>query len=400
MNRSVVSLHRAATVAAAAVLVLLSCESSPGPGTGGGGSPVGADLLREVAACVTARVRDLQASVDALRVAVDAAAADPSAANVTAARAAWLEVQSIWQLLEFAQVGPLAAAGSTGGLDLRDEIYSWPLSSRCLVEQTIVSGAYDPDTLRRGPVSARGLDAVEYLLFYEGADNGCPVTNVINGSGSWAALGADERTRRRMAYAASATALVAERVNELVRAWGDETGGFARSLATAGEAGSPYPRAAAAINDLSNALFYMETQLRDAKIGRPLGIWECTLPDCTVLVEAPYARVGLRHVRSNLRGASMLIRGCGEGGAGTGFEELLVAAGATDLAARLSAALDAAAAAADAIEGDDLAAAIGAQRASVMALHDRLKELTDLLKLEVVVVLGLNLPPTVAGDND
>lgn len=383
-----------------AAAVALSCDAPSGAGPATPASETHTALLRDTAACVTAQVRDVRAGIDRLRAAVDAAAADPSPANVEAARAAWLDAQATWQVLEFAQVGPIAAAGATGGRDLRDEIYSWPLSSRCLVEQTIVSGAFDLETLRRGAVSARGLDAVEYLLFYEGAENGCPATNVINGSGSWAALGADERLRRRMAYAANATALAAERAAELVEAWGDDTAGFARTLATAGGAGSPYPNAVAAVNDLSNALFYMEKQLRDAKVGRPLGLWECTLADCTGLVEGLYARVGLRHVRRNLHGAGLLVRGCGEGGAGTGFEDLLRSVEATDLADRLVAAHAAAVAAADALPGDDLAAAIAADRPGVMRLYDRLKDLTDLLKFEFVVVLGLALPPSVSGDND
>jgi predicted lipoprotein len=397
----IVSPHRSITAAAAA-LFLFSCGSSGGtePDDAGSEPTPSTELLRDAASCVTTHVSDVSSAVARLQTAVDAVAADPSVTNLDAARTAWLEVQSTWQVLEFMQVGPLATASNTGGQDLRDEIYSWPLSSRCFVEQTIVNGNFDVDTLRRGAVNSRGLDAIEYLLFYEGTENGCPSTNVINSSGSWAALDPTERTSRRLTYAANAMALVSERTAELVTAWGNESGGFAQTLATAGAAGSPYPRDVAAINDLSNALFYMEKQLRDAKVGRPLGIWECTLADCTILVEAPYARMGLEHIRRNLRGASFLIRGCGEAGAGTGFEELLVSVGASDLATRLVTALDAAIAAADAVEGDDLAAAIGADRAGVTTLHDRLKDLTDLLKFEMVVVLGLDLPPSVAGDND
>ncbi|MDW8363989.1 MAG: imelysin family protein [Myxococcales bacterium] len=380
-------------------LALTACGSSPRPASRPAEQTRRA-LVEQTASCIGARIARAHEAIEALARTAQAAVDDGGVDALQSARRAWRDAIDAWQLLELHQVGPLARADRPGGRDLRDEIYSWPLSSRCLVDQTIVSGAFDGDGLAAALVSARGLDAVEYLLFHEGSDNGCPPTNVINSSGSWAALGEEERSIRRRRYAASAARLVAMQSARLVEAWGDGARGHHAALVTAGAEGSPYASVAAAVNDLSDALFYVETVLRDAKVGRPLGIWECTLPDCTVLAEAPYARAGLRMIRANLRALGLAITGCAERPDAVGFEDLLRDVGAGGLADRLVAAHAAAMAAADAITGEDLAEAIRGDRAAVLALHERLKAITDLLKLEVVVVLGLELPPTVAGDND
>ena len=45
-------------------------------------------------------------------------------------------------------------------------------------------------------VDEKSLAAAEYLLFYGGTDNACSPSSAINGTGSWAALSADELATR------------------------------------------------------------------------------------------------------------------------------------------------------------------------------------------------------------
>ncbi len=99
-------------------------------------------------------------------------------------------------------------------------------------------------------------------------------------------------------------------------------------------------------------------------------------------------------------GFSKLFGGCDAAGEGKGLEDLLIASGASDLAQRVANALSGAIAAAEAIEENDLEESLAKDYASVKALHEAIKVLTNLLKNELVIVLGVELPKTVEGDND
>jgi len=78
----------------------------------------------------------------------------------------------------------------------------------------------------------------------------------------------------------------------------------------------------------------------------------------------------------------------------------LVAAGAPELAERMGDDIEAALAAVDAIEEDDLADALVADKASVESLYLATKAITDELKSQFVTVLDLELPQGAEGDND
>ena len=81
---------------------------------------------------------------------------------------------------------------SAGGKDLRDQIYAWPLGTRCFIEQELVAQRYkQPNFATQTLPNVRGLGTLEYLLFYSGTDNECAAAAPINAMGSWAALAAD-----------------------------------------------------------------------------------------------------------------------------------------------------------------------------------------------------------------
>jgi hypothetical protein len=74
--------------------------------------------------------------------------------------------------------------------------------------------------------------------------------------------------------------------------------------------------------------------------------------------------------------------------------------GAGSLADDLMASLAAIDEAVGAIEEEDLQAALPADPQSLMDLYDAVKVFTDLLKSDVVLVLKIDLPAAVDGDND
>lgn len=359
-------------------------------------------LLEATAACFVASYDDLRERARALEAAAErwAAAPDDDAASA-AARTAWFEAALVFQRVELMRVGPLARAMDPGGRDLRDTLYAYPIDNPCAVDQRIVSEAYRDGALGAQPISARGFAALEYLLFYVGRSNACAAGIGINVSGSWAALGDDALRARRAAYAAAAAQDLRARADEVVEAWSQESPSFRSQFVGAGSGGSLYPDEQSALNGVSNAMFYVEKELKDYKLGWPLGLTpEClTGGTCPEAVESPYARVSTSFMRENLRAFRQVFQGCGPGFAGLGFDDWLDAVGATDLKLRMLAGLSAAEAAVDELS-PPMEDAIVSAPAAVLGVHTALKQLTDLLKTEFVSALDLELPMTSEGDND
>ena len=245
----------------------------------------------------------------------------------------------------------------------------------------------------------RGLAAAEYLLFYTGTDNACSPATGINSTGSWAALGADELAARKAAYTSSVSAGVAAMAGKLLAAWRPGEGDFVAQLRNPGKSGSVYTTEQMALNAVSDAMFHVETHVKDLKLARPLGIMDCNTASCPETVESRFAGRSRTHVRNNLVGFRMLMSGCNDG-QGVGFDDVLVAIGATALAEKMNADVNGAIAAADAVPNDDLAQAIAQDPQSVEQLHAAVKRITDSLKTEFVTVLDLELPQLLEGDND
>jgi len=390
---------------AVAVLVAMAiavggCKRSEAPGSE---SPERAALLEAVADCTLGVVRSFVPATAALQEAAAKAAADPTAANLNIARQRWVEAMQIWQVAELMQFGPAAAQDSPGGQDLRDPIYSWPLVSRCLIEQTLVSKAYEaPDFVATSLINVRSLAAAEYLLFHEGSDNACPSTASINTAGTWAALAPSELAARKAQYAGVVVADVAWRARKLAEAWEPDQGGFHTQLATAGRGSRLFGSSQTALNVVSDALFYVDHSTKDQKLGRPLGLIDCTTGTCPEALESRYARRSKYHVRDNLEGLRKVMLGCsqGEAGDGRGMDDLLQSAGADDLAARMRSELEAAQQAADAIDEVDYDETIAQDIESLRGLHAAIKKVTDAMKNEVVAALEFELPQRVEGDND
>ncbi|MGK3960324.1 imelysin family protein [Sorangium sp. So ce118] len=382
----------------------------------GGGEPVGGDvcapvpvdagpfskakLLAAAADCALNRACEFEAQARALNERASALARDPGEPSATAARDAWLAAMRVWQEAEIFRFGPAASSTQPGGQDLRDQIYAWPLVSRCKVEEQIVSRAYAQPSFSSSLINARGLAAFEYLVFHVGADNACSQFSPINASGTWAALGAGDLAQRKADYAAAAAADVLARAGALARAWAPEPGSFREKLTQAGRGSPVYATEQDALNAVSDAMFYIEKELKDWKLGRPLGFTEdCTTPTCPEALESRFAQASTAHLRANLSGFRRLFQGCGEGGQGVGFDDWLREVGSADLADRMLAALSGAQAAVDSLDVP-IERALATDRAKVEAVYNAVKALTDLLKTEFVTTLNLELPQSSEGDND
>ncbi|MBT8495101.1 MAG: imelysin family protein [Deltaproteobacteria bacterium] len=343
-----------------------------------------------------------QAAAGGLETAVSAYCAalgtGEEATRLSEAQTAWNLAMDAWQLAESMLFGPAAMNEKT----LREQVYSWPAISSCAVDQEVATyhdaGSADIATKLN---NRRGLDAVEYLLFAADLEHTCPVQSAPAG---WDALSDDQRKAARCGYAGLAAADVRVRADIVAEAWSPTGGNFIGDLKSAGESDSSFASAQEAVNVVSDALFYLDTEVKTMKLGEPAGI---TLNSCNTVMEPCLAELesqfGLHsreNVVANLRGASMLFHGDSlAGDPGLGFDDFLIELGASDLAATMSADFAAAISSAEAIP-TPLRDALSGDYASVQAAHQATRAITVNLKSQFLTVLGLDLPDSAAGDND
>jgi len=412
-------LRRTLPTLLAVSLALLGCDGdSPveDDDAGGGGgmdaeTPPDLEAVRReitanlAEAVILPTLREFATAATALEAATAALETDPSDANREAAQAAWRVATASWQQAEMMRIGPAGMGGTecpvVGGMDLRDEIYSWDLTSECRIDQETVEQSYvDLDVLGAELVNVRGLDAIEYLLFAADGSNDCSELSPINAEGTWAALGDAEVGTRRAAYAHAAATLVARQATSLRDLWEPTGGGFATDLATAGQDGSAYTRSQTAFNDMGGAMLYLDVATRDMKLGEPAGISGCMEATCFDSLEHPHARVSLASIRANLLGFQRLFLGEQPGTVGQGWDDLLVEVGAEDLASDLADAIAAAITALEALGTDDLAEAVTADAAAVMTAYEAVGEAQRLFKTDVFTVLDIEPTTCRIGDND
>ena len=315
-----------------------------------------------------------------------------------AAREAFAAAFEAWQLVEPMQVGALAPSLSApGGRDLRDTAYSWPTVNPCRVDQETVAGDFESaawtDTAL---VNVRGLDALEYLLHVDTPANACPPQVNINSDGSWDALG-DEVWQARADYAAALASDLIATTDAAISAWSpsgdDQSGG----LATPGA--GPWSTEAQALNAVYDALFYMYKKGNDRKIGQPAGIIDCGAATCPDDVEARRSGLSDRAFLANLRGFRALFSGDFGDDAGPGMDDVLIAAGAEDVAEQVLSTLQIAE---DAVEALDqpFDEAIAADADAFRDLYRTVKDFADVVRHDVSTVLQLTVPQEAAGDND
>ncbi|MBI2058482.1 MAG: imelysin family protein [Nitrospirae bacterium] len=402
-------------------LVVLLCAAAAGriafcgDPEPGGGMPAGSAgnepfdrraLLSTVGAeVVLPLLREFKAASDELRTATGehskgvAAGAVDVGENRAAARQAWRKSMTAWQELELLQIGPAGPSSKTGGgQGLRDRIYSWPTVNSCRVDQELVEGAYTvPGFFDTELPNVFGLDALEYLLFFDRPENTCPPQVSIN-QGAWGALTDSEKAKRRADYAHAVAGRIAEDADRLLGAWDPAQGDFAGQWADAGNGSSVYSSPQKALDELLGALFYIDLVTKDRKLAKPAGLKDCSQAVCPDALESPWADHSKENIAANLEGFQRVFRG-GSSNAALGFDHALAAVGRADLATEIDADTTKALRAVDSIPGS-LREALTANPDSVRAAHAAVKAMTDALKGDFATALQLSLPKEGSGDSD
>ncbi|MEM9314606.1 MAG: imelysin family protein [Pseudomonadota bacterium] len=360
---------------------------------------IGEDIILPALQDFETRATELQVAMAAL------AAAPGDAAEIQAARDAWLVAMDSWQRNEVLQVGPAGRSTNpdavAGGQDFRDLIYSWPFTlDVCALEEAAADG--DPVS-GATPVNITGLGALEHLLFTEVASADCT---------------SQPDTQQRASHAQRLADRVLVLASALRERWEPDGDNFLEQWSTAGlDSSVVYAQPQDALDALSIALFYVEKSTKDRKTALPTGIpvsgLECADPiACPEFLESPLSSSSGVHLLATMRVFRDVFSGVD---GGMGMNDLLIGIDRQDLADDLIEALDAAIAAMEAIEAgsgfDAEVAAISDANECVnasanatglapCAFHGLIKNAMDIFRAPIVSALGLAIPTAAAGDND
>jgi predicted lipoprotein len=357
-----------------------------------------AGLLKATGDCALSQLEKLRDAAEVLRDVSARWAKDRSDANAASARSAFRAALAQFQRAEGLKIGPVARSSSIGGLNLGDELYTpFPSLDRCGIDRQLVLGAFSAREVAASSPRQRGLSAFEYLTYYVGSDNSCQPANDINANGSWAALGAEEIAQRRADLAAAIAADVLAVCEEALEAWSPSGGNFYGEIT---KPGGKFRNEQIALNTISNAMFYLEIDVKDVKLGRILNRngTTCQSVTCPEALEAPLSGLSGQNLSDNLVGFRDVFQGCGAGNRGLGFDDWLAAMNAEGTTERILAGLSEAEAAMAAVPS--LEEALASDKARVTRIYDGVKAVTDRLKGELTSLLSLDGPPGIEGDND
>jgi len=326
----------------------------------------------------------------------------PSADTLKSAQDSWKEAMAKWQQIEVMQIGPLTDNSST----LRNNIYSWPVTSSCGVDQDVMY--FDQGTINEKPydiagrtATRRGLDALEYLLFNTNTEHSCTSTKDI--LASWSQHSDNARLALRCNFAATVASDLTNNANTLVDKWSG-TNGYASTLKNAGQVNNKFANAHDGINVISDALFYIDKMVKDEKLATPLGFFSNDCGGvgsvCPQNVESPYSDNAINNLINNLIGFKTLFNGEGSDTNNTlGFDDFLVEVNDSATATKILNDTDAAIAD---LQGYNttLAQSLSQDSQTAEQTHRKIKNVSDQLKTDFINSLALKLPQTSAGDND
>lgn len=316
----------------------------------------------------------------------DALDAGDAGTTLDTARVALGDAIDSWEYADAVLVGPAAMDSNA----IRDRLYAWPLLSPCELNKDIASHWASPSSydVTTELVSTRSLTALEFLLFPPSDAHGC-----LQAPAGWDTLPKD-RARCRIAYVIAGD--VAQQAQVLHTAWKADGGNYIGELA-----GMSNPHAA--VNLVSDSLFYMDTMVKDMKLGQPAGIainaCDAMQAPCVLEVETRFADRATFAIRANLAATRQVFTGTTPDGDGPGFDDFLVALGHEDVATRMVGSLDEAIADAAALP-ESFLSALSTSYSQVVATHAATKAFTDDLKSQFLTLLALEIPDDVATDND
>ena len=335
---------------------------------------------------------------------------DTESAARDTARNRWREVTVAIQKTEMHVIGPALANGET----LRQRILSYASGSisSCGIDQSAALVANeDPDfNINARSLNQRGYGAIEYLLFNDQLTHTCAPQ--VPATMEWNELEDTSKRKARCDLASLIAADVAEAAELLATRWGT----YREEFIAEGNTGNT-------LQLVTDAIFAIDTLVKDGKLGIPLGIHDaCSADSCPDQVESKYVRNSLANIHSNVTAWLEIFRGGPEGGEELGFDDLIEFEEFPEVSTRFLTNLNAVIAAIDvahvplyeeALQIDSNAEVTACTNAFVepdmgepddgvhgCRVTGLLKRVTDDLKIDFVTIVNVTVPGSAQADND
>ncbi len=304
--------------------------------------------------------------VSALQSAINTLIENPTAENLGIARLQLKTTRLAWQSCSFYQFGP----AETNGLSSVSNLFPIDLNQ---VESNIESDNYNLE--QTSNFDARGLPTISYLLHGE---SGLTDEAILDALGH----------ANRATYLQDITSLIVTTANETLSDWQIDGGNYISQFTSTGALGVS---AGSSVAQLLNAyLQYYERNIRDGKVGIPVGIRSLgvAIPEN---VEAIYAGYSVELLRESIVAMQTLYNG----GTGIGFNDYLIALQAVstnndDLAAEIDAQFGQIGIAIDAVS-DPLEEAIVNDKADVEQIFAEMQALATLMKTDMSSQIGIGI---------
>ncbi len=345
----------------------------------------------------------------------DAIGSDTETTTLAAAQQTWKETMATWQQAEAFQIGPI----TDNSFNLRNRIYSWPeFVSSCTVDRNVVLAetAIDIETAAH---QGRGLDTLEYLLFNNNLSHSCP-SQIIE-TQNWNNRSEQERKTARCNYAKIVTSDIANNAQQLLNSWLADGDNYREKLLNSGGEQGAFDSQDAALNALSDALFHIESNVKDTKIAIPTGIsTECDAINCPEDIESFQSDNSLQNIKNNLIGFRSIFTGSADTSSTVfSFDDLLFTKNFPEISTQILEDVDSLIELINNIDGSFVSninsinstetetectnASSNPDTASNLfscQIHGKLKRINDQLKGDFLTVISLQLPSRVEGDND
>jgi hypothetical protein len=328
---------------------------------------------------------DFAARADTLAARTEALRDQPSSEALAAAAAAWRTASTTWKETEAFEVGPVRAER------INTKINFWPTRPPT-IERALASGdTLNAETVDRLSVAARGLPALEYLLF----------DTTGQGTANTGLLEDGSRAVRQRALAAALARDVANNAQALLAAWRpDGEQHVAETWGQGGEDAMEGPQEA--ISMLTNRIVFLLEAIRQDKLGAPLGKEDGGAPKPQA-AEAWRSGTSRAQITHNLLGLQRVYHGrmdslqerTAEDDDRLGFKDYLQSVDAS-LADTIDAQIERSMRATQAIP-DPLHRAVTEAPAPVERAYAEVGQLLRLVEVDMMNVLGITL---LFNDND
>lgn len=359
-----------ALIAASVFLLIQSCGKSDGTKPSDNSSFDRKAMLTNIGTnIIIPAYTSFQADATALDAAVTAFNSAPDITKLAALQAAFQITYKQWQSTSIFDFGPAEQ------ISFRSNTNTYP-ADVAQITTNINAGTYNPDLLVNLP--AKGLPAMDYLLFGTGADNNAILLQYTT----------DSKAANRKTYLAALSAELKANATTVLNGW---NGAYKNTYLNAD--GTDQGSSAGL---LVNQLVYDYEILKNYEIGIPVGIQSMgtTFPQ---KVQAYYSKMSVQLALLHLQA----IQNVYMGGSGSGFDDYLDKINAkytngTSLNTVIKNQFAAATTKLQALT-DPLSANITSNPTAVTAAYTELQKLTVLLKTDMPSSLGILIT---YGDND